>query len=224
MARRRNILLARRAERLARETTAPTQQRYAQPRLPNHAHASGSNVTERRPTIDDPAARDGGPSPPSRGAPRSRGETNMRGGTRGGRGGTRGGRGRGRGRGRGGDSERPERSNEDGEGVPEIDDWLTSDEIHVASYTEPEIGMGDLNLLPHDTPAPLKFLSAQARRESLGGDYSRFIPTNPQLFISAAKKLGPTKHSSVVMAHNEHLPITDRTHVQELVGSVGRQG
>ncbi|KAJ6502670.1 hypothetical protein DFH09DRAFT_297611 [Mycena vulgaris] len=241
MIRRREMLLARRAERMAREATATSPQRYSQPRLPNRAQASGSSPTSamqsREPgDISDsrerwvPQPRGGGPrgrdennftrDSPRGGRDSTRGGTNMRGSTRGGRGAARGGRGGGR-EARGGGRDRGERGEDndvEGDAFDEIADWLDSDEIHIASATEPEIQQGGLRL--HSSLKVRTTLrSDRAALETLGGDYSRFIQ-NPQHFVSAARKLGPAKHSSVVLARHKDLPVLNRGHVQDIVGSV----
>ncbi|KAJ7109891.1 hypothetical protein C8R44DRAFT_800843 [Mycena epipterygia] len=220
VARRRELLQARRAERLARETAGPPQNRYIPPRSPTRVEASGSTVMselERRmPLATGGAARDHRTPETSRGGFRGRGGTNMRGSKGGGRG-ARGGAGRGGKRG-----QRRDREDEDGEefGDAEIEEWLESDDIEHASALQPEIRAGDLDRVFRSGDQLRGTLKPRAMREIIGGDYSRFTPLNSQHFISAARKLGPARYSSVVLAHSKDLPAGNRSHVQKIVGSV----
>ncbi|KAJ6575438.1 hypothetical protein B0H19DRAFT_1128681 [Mycena capillaripes] len=201
--RRRALLQARREERLAREAGARGGRggaAFAQsrPRTPNYGQASGSSAT--------PALM-GGLITPETSRGRGRGRGGMRGSTRG------------RGRGRGGRARkgRDDDAGADDDFPPEISEWLDSDDLALASALAPEIPTNSL----HRTMSPRIPVKPDARamRENLGGDYSRFVPQNPQLFLAAARKIGPVNHSSVAMAYSKQMLIENRTHVKDVAGS-----
>ncbi|KAJ7269407.1 hypothetical protein B0H12DRAFT_1095649 [Mycena haematopus] len=221
--RRHELLAARRAERLARQAQeAASKNRVPQPRAPN------LNVTK---TSNFGATSEIGQSTPSgmgrgfvaRGgrapsAPQiGRGGTSTRGGTRGGRG-----RGRGEGGGvgvrrrRNDDDRKPEN---DDEFTAEVDDWLESDDVHLATALAPELPTRSLYRELHPQTSDRKPADRKALRESLGGDYSRFVPQNPQLFIASARKIGPVNHSSVVLAHAKGV-LENRSHAHEVIAKV----
>ncbi|KAJ7459099.1 hypothetical protein B0H11DRAFT_2060442 [Mycena galericulata] len=121
---------------------------------------------------------------------------------------------------------RPRRNREDEleETFPsEINEWLESEDIQLAGSLAPEIRWGDLNraFRPREKLGASK-PDGRAVRETLGGDYSLFTPRNPQHFVSSARKLGPIQHSSVILSHNKHLPVGTRLHVKDLVGTAVR--
>ncbi|KAF7337516.1 hypothetical protein MSAN_02224600 [Mycena sanguinolenta] len=218
---RHELLAARRAERLARQSQeAALKNRIPQPRAPN------LNLTQT-PGFDK-TSEDGQSIPSGMGrgflprgeAPTAqqtgRGEMSIRGSTRGGRG-----RGRGRGaaggvgrRRNGGDDKKPE---DDDDFMAQIGDWLESGDVHFATALAPELPTTHSlhRELRSQTPDS-KSVDRKLLRESLGGDYSRFVPQNPQLFIASARKIGPVNHSSVVLAHAKGV-LEKRTHTQEVV-------
>jgi len=123
------------------------------------------------------------------------------------------------------------RRNRDDEGpqdedefMKEIEDWLESGDVHLASALAPEIPTSSLQreLRPRAPTSISRPADPQAFRESLGGDYSRFVPQNPQLFVASARKIGPINHSSVILAHAKQVVLHNRTHAKEVVGSVAR--
>ncbi|KAF7347565.1 hypothetical protein MVEN_01513000 [Mycena venus] len=233
--RRREAIAARRAERLVRDAKAGmVAARVPQPRTPNRAQTPeimaaleqgqnpqfgmGRGFTARggmRGRGRGGLAPQTGRGWDDTGSPTGRGRGGM-----GMRGSTRGGRGRGGGR---------RRSNRDGEGprneeefMKEIEDWLEADDVHLASSLAPELPTSNLHreLRPR-TPAS-KPAHPQVLRENVGGDYSRFVPQNPQLFIASARKIGPVTHSSVILAHAKQVVLENRTLAKEVVESVAR--
>ncbi|KAJ7754941.1 hypothetical protein DFH07DRAFT_822237 [Mycena maculata] len=234
VARRRELLLARREERLARERAAGPRQ-YSLPRTPgSQTRTPGSQSRNARPAFESerstpmilggPAAREGRTSDSSNRGSRGRAGMNMRGSARGGRGAARGGRDGPRG-------PRPRRDDEEGgQGMSgdqmfpsEIDEWLDSeDSVQIASLVGPEIPKSLNQVLHSGFGENLDTSKSDARtlREAQGGDYTLFVPRNPQHFVSAARKLGPSRHSSVALTHNKQLPAGRRVQVKELVGSV----
>jgi hypothetical protein len=104
---------------------------------------------------------------------------------------------------------------------PEYDEWLENDDLNFASALAPEMPTVNLDRVLRPKP-PTSKLSARAARENLGGDYSRFIPRNPQLFIAGAKKIGPVSHSSVILARSKQVLMEARTHVKEVVGTAAK--
>ncbi|KAJ7610809.1 hypothetical protein FB45DRAFT_325099 [Roridomyces roridus] len=213
IARRRELLLARRAEREAREAAASkysSPRSFSQPRPPN----------QDRPRSFEPRTQPERTAPAIVGGPASRTAETSRGmrGRGDGRGG-RGGRGGGRGSGRGGGRSRPAREEMLEEFPPEIDEWLETPGISFASELAAEIGgVGPLDeALQPEASLETPKSNRRVVREELGGDYSHFVPTNPQEFLSAAGKLGAEKHSAVVLTYNKDLPVVDRFQLQRLV-------
>ncbi|KAJ6566005.1 hypothetical protein B0H10DRAFT_1965495, partial [Mycena sp. CBHHK59/15] len=160
------------------------------------------------------AAREGRTSATSRGSIRGRGRGNARRG--------RGGRTR-----RGGATEHSNEGDDDGL-PPDIEEWVNSKELRLASMLGPEFRVGDLGRVFEApklaiSPSDVTKSKVQLIREALGGDYSRFTPQNSSHFISAARRIGPVKHSRVALAHHKDVPVEDRNHVGDIVGTVVRR-
>ncbi|KAJ7070732.1 hypothetical protein C8F01DRAFT_1107536 [Mycena amicta] len=101
----------------------------------------------------------------------------------------------------------------------EIEEWLDNDNIHLARFRGPDVPLRNLSTSLHsESSSPVR-----SPRETMGGDYSRLVPANPQQYIAAAKKLGAIKHSFVVVAHQRDVPTENRLRVKNVVGSVGRK-
>ncbi|KAF8215864.1 hypothetical protein K438DRAFT_2008120 [Mycena galopus ATCC 62051] len=213
--RRHELLQSRRAERLARQAReGEVTARAPQSRPAARTQTPGDSATSQHGQSTYVAR--GGMVPQT-----GRGGASMRGT----RGSTRGDRGRGRGRGGGGargERRTNRRETEDNDDfMSEIDDWLEMDEAPPATARAPELPTSSLHweLRPR-TPAS-KPANRSMLRENLGGDYSRFVPQNPQLFLASPRKIGPVTHSCVILAHTKQGgTLENRTLTQEVVAKV----
>ncbi|KAJ6469645.1 hypothetical protein C8R47DRAFT_1150396 [Mycena vitilis] len=232
VARRREAIQARRAERLVREATSGGAARGAAPGLRGGAARGGAASQSRSTqpgsklsgeTRTPPASV--GRTPPAivggRAAP-GRGGTQMRGKGRGGRGG-RGGAGKGDGPAR---LRRKDRldgaptSDSFDDLDPDVAEWLGVDDVKDrnlrASTLAADIPLDDLNegLVPQIDSFTRR---PRAMREVVGGDYSRFIPGNPQLFLASARKAGPVNHSSAILTRSKQVLVDDRARIKDVV-------
>jgi hypothetical protein len=105
--------------------------------------------------------------------------------------------------------------------MSEIGDWLESGE-EVASALAPELPTSSLRRELSRRPPTSNPTQPKELREAVGGDYSRFVPQNPQLFVASARKIGPVSHSSVVLAQAKQVFLENRIHVKKVVGTVAK--
>ncbi|KAJ7651631.1 hypothetical protein DFH06DRAFT_1207577 [Mycena polygramma] len=231
VARRREAIQARRAERLVREATLGGAARGAAPGLrgARGGAARGSAASQSRSAQPGSKSSGDGRTPPvsvgrtppaivgGRAAP-GRSGTQMRGKGRGGRGGAAKGGGPGRLRKDRLDGAPTSDSFDDLD--PDVAEWLGVDDVKDrklrASSLAADIPADDLNeaLVPQIDSFTRK---PRAMREVVGGDYSRFIPGNPQLFLASARKVGPVNHSSAILTRSKQVLVDDRARIKDVV-------
>ncbi|KAF4604903.1 hypothetical protein EYR40_003686 [Pleurotus pulmonarius] len=106
---------------------------------------------------------------------------------------------------------------------------------HAAGVTAPDLTATDIvsTLNPVGTYAQLSSASttlnpaeaalmestdrAQWVLETIGGDYSKYAPQVPSDFVTAHAKLGPLKHSQLVLAHRRDVSLAQRGVVGDVV-------
>ncbi|KAK7063950.1 hypothetical protein R3P38DRAFT_2821431 [Favolaschia claudopus] len=214
--RRREAIAARRAERLAREAQAGVNaSKSPQTRAPSIGQSTNHMASG--------IGRGAGGQNRGEFVPAGlRSRMNVQGGARGGRG-------RGRGRGGGGVGGSRRRRRDDGvqddedEFMKEIEDWLDDGQVHLASHLTPELPTSNIYKEMWPRLAHSKSLPTRATLENVGGDYSRFVPKNPQLFIASARKIGPINHSRVILSHAKQ-EVETRLLAKQVVEAVAAKG
>ncbi|KAF7302758.1 hypothetical protein HMN09_00910800 [Mycena chlorophos] len=114
---------------------------------------------------------------------------------------------------------------EDGDPIlfsAELDAWIDDETLPQAKHRGPDIRLPK-TVLPPETPlATVEHSDRRSVLQKVAGDYSQFVPTNPQVYIAAAKKLGPVKHSNMAVSHQRDVPTENRLRVQNVVGTVSK--